>query len=275
MRPMHEPELRLDKKLKFQDPVEQTTGGSVSGSARALRVLPPYRARAGSLWDAGRRALGSGRELLEGLLDPRRREDPAAHLYTRLAMQLSLERPAGERAKSILLTSPKTEDLVQEVAQAFAHTLAEEMGQRVLMIDTSFGARDGSSDPGVTDLLVRGGDRLSELVRPTDHERISSLPCGSPECAPESFTKGRHAALIKDACSAFDSVLLLGGPVLQDPKWLVFAPFVDHVLLLVSEGRTFAGDLDASVQALSRCKAPGLGVVPVPNRRTPLLWPTR
>ncbi len=187
-------------------------------------------------------------------------EPAAADLYLRLAVQLALERSPGERAKSILLTSPTSGPIVRDTGMELAYVLAERMGRRVLMIEADFGNCQDLG-PGVTDLLAEGVHRLPELVRTTRHERVFSLPPGSPSLAPASFTTGRHAELMDKACASYDSVLLLGAPVLTDSRWLVFAPLVDHSLLLAVEGRTFVSDLDASLQALSECKAAGVGVV--------------
>jgi Mrp family chromosome partitioning ATPase len=192
--------------------------------------------------------------------------DPHA-MYVRLAVQLALERSSGERAKSVLLTSPTSGDLIRDAGRQFAWVLAHEMGRRVLLVESNFGSSSGPPAPGVTDLLVRGLDGLAAAVQPTGHERVFTLPAGSPQLAPASFAAGRHAELIERACAGYDCVILIGAPVLTDPQSLMFAPLVDHSLLLAIEGRTYVSDVEASLRALAECKASGVGVVLTRERR--------
>jgi Mrp family chromosome partitioning ATPase len=182
-------------------------------------------------------------------------------MYVRLAVQLALDRPPGERAKSILLTSPTSEDLIRDTGREFAYVLAHEMGRRVLLIESDFGRAGDREAPGVTDLLVHGVDGLPGAVRPTGHRRVFTLPVGSPHLAPASFAGGRHAELIAQACASYDSVILIGAPVLRDPKSLLFAPLVDHSLLVAVEGGTYVSELETSLRVLNECKAAGVGVV--------------
>jgi Mrp family chromosome partitioning ATPase len=143
------------------------------------------------------------------------------------------------------------------------------MGQRVLLIDADFGRRDAVGAPGLTDLLVEGVAALPAAVRPTAHERVFALPVGSPDLTAASLAAGRHGELIERVCAAYDSVIVMGAPVLRDTKWLMLAPLVDHSLLLAMEGRTHVSDLDTSLRVLSECKAAGVGVVLTREQRRP------
>lgn len=87
------------------------------------------------------------------------------------------------------------------------------------------------------------------------------MPGGSPELVAQALAAGRHAELLAAACAAYDCVLILGGPILLDPKSLVYAPLVDHSLLLASDAQTYVTDLDASLAALAERRAAGIGVV--------------
>jgi len=196
---------------------------------------------------------------------------PAAQPHTleshlRLAVQLELERSGAERTKCILLTSASSETLIHEAGGELAYAIASEMGRRVLLIDTN--ANNTAARRGVTELLAHGIGDLLESAQPTEHERLFSLPTGSPSLVPAALSSGRHQELIEASCRLFDTVILLGGPIMKDPKWLVFAPFVDHALLLTVEGRTYMTDLDASLQALAECKAARVSVVLLPARHT-------
>lgn len=205
--------------------------------------------------------LAGVRERLRGLFGGGSLEPSREQMYVRLAVQLELERPAGKRAKSILLTSPRSEHVIRETAMELAYTVAEEMGRRVLLIDADFGLRSGAGTPGLTDLLVQGVEGLTTAVRATSHERLFMLSAGSRELTAASLAAGRHRELIARACDAYESVIVIGAPVLREAKWLMLAPLVDHSLLLAVEGRTHVSELDASLRVLSDCKAAGVGVV--------------
>ena len=184
---------------------------------------------------------------------------PPSHVYVRLAIQLELERQAGQPGKRILLTSPESEALIRDAGEEFACILAQELGQRVLLVEAGSGG--GCAGPGLTELLLEGPAGLDRVVRATSHEHVFLLPAGSPDLAPRALAAARHAEVIASACSLYDCVILLAGPALTDPKSLVFAPLVDHTLLLALDARTYVSELDASLQALADRRAVGVGVV--------------
>ena len=201
------------------------------------------------------------RAWLRDVFDPTAEKPDREQMYVRLAVQLELQRPQGERAKSILLTSPWSELTIRDTAMELAYTVAAVMGRRVLLIDADFAVQGEQAVPGLSDVLAKGVDELSSAVQPTSHERVFLLCAGSPEHMAGALAAGRHEELLKRACSAYESVIVMGAPVLRDSRWLMLAPFVDHSLLLAVEGRTHVSDLDTSLAVLADCKAAGVGVV--------------
>ena len=184
-------------------------------------------------------------------------EPDSVRMYLRLAVQLELDHPPGERAKSILLTSPSSEDLIRDAGRELAYALAEEMGRRTLIIELDFSNPRAAGAPGVTDLLVHGLDGLPAAVRPTAHGRVFTLPAGTRALTAASFAGGHHGELIARACRTYDCVILLGAPALRDPKWLVFAPLVDHSLLMASKATPMVRDLEAACACSRNPRPPG------------------
>lgn len=180
------------------------------------------------------------------------------NLYLRLAVQLELERPAGARGKSLLLTSPKSQRLIREAGQELAGALASQLGQRVLLVDAGPSATDA---PGLAELLATGPASLASLVAATPNEGVFVLPSGGATITPAALAATHRTELIERACADYDVVILLGSPVLQDPRSLVFASLVDHALLLAFEAETPMTELDSSLQALAARKASGVAVV--------------
>jgi len=185
-------------------------------------------------------------------------------MYVRLAVQLELERPAGQRAKVIVLTSPSSAAVIRDTALELSYTVAEELGRRVLLVDAEFGARSARgapATPGLSDLLVGGVSGLAAAAQATNHPRVHTLSAGTPETTAAALAAGRQAEVIEAMCAAYESVIVMASPVLLESRWLMLATLADHTLLLAVEGSTHVSDLDASLRVLAECKAVGVGVL--------------
>jgi Mrp family chromosome partitioning ATPase len=201
--------------------------------------------------------------------------DAVTQAYQRLAMQVNLDLGAKEGGRSIMLTSPHGGDVCCEPTLELAWYLAQEQGQRVLIVDGSvadqeltraFGCTETS---GLLDLLTGVPEEMNGLLRPTRHDFVTFLAAGESKGAGRSVNLGNLAACLERLQEEYDYVLIHAPAILSGATALAFPALVDCVLLLAVEGESRLDDLGASRDALSACKARKIGLVltvPGPNR---------
>lgn len=193
--------------------------------------------------------------------------EASAAPYRRLALQLQHEFSAEGQGSCLLLATPNRSALAAHASPCLAYAVAEELGQRVLLVDAS--GADGelsralgcSLRPGWSDLMADESRAIEPLVLPTSHPSVSFLPAGT---APEAVS-GRHQGaiprLLERARAGHAFLILSGGSVLHETAALAAAPHVASVLLMPVENETLVADLDAAQKALRLCKARHIGVV--------------
>ena len=132
----------------------------------------------------------------------------------------------------------------------FAHSLAAELGHRVLLVDGTFsnlgvGAALGHAGaPGFIDLVHGANSQLADLVRPTVIENVFVLPAGRTSVTHLlPIEAARITEFYVAACDAYDYVLLQQGAIFTESRYLQFTKRADMVLMLVEEGGTPVDDL--------------------------------
>ena len=186
--------------------------------------------------------------------------------YRRIALQLHHDLRERE-SRSVLLASPTASPLDARNASTLSFCLAEELGQRILLVDASARTRALShllgcaESPGVSDLLVNAESRLDSLALPTSRENVWFLPAGSRLPAASATAPEALQTMLKSALGQFEFVVLSAGAVLGDSTALAIAPYAGCVLLFVVENETTVDDLDASHNALNICKARKVALV--------------
>ena len=183
--------------------------------------------------------------------------------YRRLAATLhGLQVSAGLR--TIMVSSALPRDGKTLTTTNLALTLSESYGRRVLLIDADlrrpsihevFGL---SNRVGLSDGLAVGasGSLPVTEVTPT----LTVLTAGTPDRHPMAgLTSARMAAILKEAASRFDWVLLDTPPIGLISDAQLLSALVDGVLLVVGAGSTDHAAVARTVQALGRERI--LGVV--------------
>lgn len=151
--------------------------------------------------------------LQEQLSDPRSQLSEA-YQSIRTALQFSTDHGLP---KSLLITSTRASEGKSSTALALSQILAK-LGTTVLLIDgdlrkPTFRGPAGS-DAGLSSLLA-GSEGFNEAIQPTEHEGLYLLPAGPiPPNPAELFASGRVAAILEQATTMFDYVVVDGPPVL-------------------------------------------------------------
>ena len=162
------------------------------------------------------------------------------------------------------VTSPNGREGKTLTAVNLAVTLAMEATQTVLLVDADlrrpsihclFGL---DRVKGLADLLLDDASLEDTLIHP-GIGRCVILPGGRVVPRPtEALTSPRMAALVDEMKHRYESRIVLFDlpPVLTGADVLAFGPFLDAVLLVVSEGVTRRHDVEESIQRLK-------GTVPI------------
>jgi capsular exopolysaccharide synthesis family protein len=181
-----------------------------------------------------------------------------AYFSLRTSLQFTTDSGAP---KSLLITSTRAAEGKSSTTLALAQNFAR-LGNRVLLIDGDLRkpafVTGHDPDEGLSKLLTNH-DSLENHVLHTQYENLSLLPCGPlPPNPAELLASPRLKALLADAVTKFDMVIVDGPPVLG----LADAPLLSGVcratLLVVESGRTRT---KAALDAVTRLKAAGGNIV--------------
>jgi len=185
---------------------------------------------------------------------------PVSEAYYSLRTSLQFTTEAGA-PKTLLITSTRAAEGKSSTTLALAQNFAR-LGNKVLLIDGDLRkpAFVTGSDPdeGLSKLLTNS-DPVANHVLKTQFENLSLLPCGPlPPNPAELLASSRLKAIVAEALSQFDMVIVDGPPVLG----LADAPLLSGVcratLLVVESGKTRTR---AAVEAISRLKSAGGNIV--------------
>lgn len=188
-----------------------------------------------------------------------RRRRPASRSYRYLARMIELE--YGRHDPGVALALGSTEDDAASAAALLmlAYSLNAELGSRVLVIDARFKAiaqgvtgRLGLEDrPGLTDLMGQDEMGIEDFVCPTAVAGVDVVPAGNaPAVTLAAWDRMRFAAVLGQAKSGHDIVLMQIGPVLADTRNLLVATQADAVLLFALQNETLVKSLVDSQKLL-------------------------
>ena len=180
-----------------------------------------------------------------------------AYLSTATALQFMTE---GGAPKTLLVTSTRPAEGKSTTAWALAQSYAR-LGHSVLLIDADMRRPafvTGQDDVGLSHILTRT-DPLSDHILRTDVEQLWMISAGpTPPSPPELLASPRFAALLAEASSMFDFVVLDGPPILGLADAPLLATTVDGTLMVVESGRTRTR---AAVEAYNRLRTSGARVM--------------
>lgn len=202
-----------------------------------------------------RRLLGEGA--------PRELRDAFNVVRTRI-----LQQTRSRGLNTIMVTSPGRGEGKTTVATNLAITIARDASQTALLVDANLrwpGISCGlgmESRPGLSDHFLRGLSVESLFVNP-GIDKLVVLPAGgSQEDSVDIISSPGMQALVAEMKSRYpDRYVIFDCPhLIGIPDALVFAEYVDGIVLVVDEGKTAQGDLKAALGMLEGRNLLGLVV---------------
>ena len=194
--------------------------------------------------------------LLEELEDP---TSPTSEAYATVATSLRFSTEQGV-PKTMVVTSARAAEGKSSTAVALAHNFAR-LGKSVLLIDSDLrkpAFRSLSDSKGLTKLLT-SDDQLLEHVTATQYDKLCLLACGPvPPNPADLLASGRFRAIIREASSQFEVVIVDAPPVLGLADAPLIASVCEDVVLVVESGKTRTG---AAQEALNRLRATGATIL--------------
>lgn len=184
-----------------------------------------------------------------------------AYYSVRTALQFSTNDGVP---RSLLVTSARPSEGKSTTAMALARNFAK-LGMSVLLVDGDL--RNPSlhrvlradSGTGITNYLT-GSATLAELVQATDQPNLAFIPCGPlPPNPAELLAGAKIRAMIADAESAFDLLVIDGPPVMGLADAPLLASAVAGTVLVIEAGQTRQGLAKAALRRLALGNARILG----------------
>jgi capsular exopolysaccharide synthesis family protein len=181
------------------------------------------------------------------------------------SLRARIKRAEGSRAvRSIIITSPTKGDGKSLNAANLALTMAQELQQRVLLIDADLRRPEvhrlfGIADvPGLADVLMGGAPLESTLVHLPEH-RLSILPAGAPPSNPtELLGSSTMRRLLDQLRTSYDRILIDTPPVSPLADLQVLAPMADGLVMIVRAGVTPKPAIERALAGLDMTKVLGL-----------------
>jgi capsular exopolysaccharide synthesis family protein len=179
-------------------------------------------------------------------------KSPISETYRILRTNLQFLRP-DQPLKVILVTSSGPSEGKTTTASNLAITMAQ-VGTKTLIVDGDLrrpmvsGVFGVPQDPGLTELLVKGGD-LQKAMISSEVENLFILPAGTiPPNPSELLSSHKMKKLIQEMRSCCDLVIIDCPPVITVTDAAVLAAEADIVLLVIHSGKT---DREAARRAKS------------------------
>lgn len=141
------------------------------------------------------------------------------------------------------------------------------IGKRVVVIDCDLRrpalhkAFDVANAHGMTDYLS-GQAGVDDVLRPTDTDNVSIIPCGEIPPNPTELLSGPlFAELLTTLRGRFDAVLVDAPPILGLADAVIVGANVDGVVLVMESGRNYHGGLRSSVARLRKAGSHLVGAI--------------
>ncbi len=179
-------------------------------------------------------------------------KSPISETYRILRTNLQFLRP-DQPLKVILVTSSGPSEGKTTTASNLAITMAQ-VGTKTLIVDGDLrrpmvsGVFGIPQEPGLTELLIKGGD-LQKAMVPSGIENLFILPAGTiPPNPSELLSSHKMKKLIQEMRSCCELVIIDCPPVITVTDAAVLAAEADVVLLVIHSGKT---DREAARRAKS------------------------
>ena len=190
-------------------------------------------------------------------------QSPAAERYRLLRTRIK-RAEAGRSIRAIVVTSPSKGDGKSLTAANLALTMAQELHQRVLLLDADlrrpsvsalFGLPEG---PGLSDVLMGAADVETALAYLPD-QHLTVMPAGAPAAQPAELLGSTGMRRVLDALRGrFDRIIIDMPPVGPLADVHVITPLADGLLMVVRAGITPKPAIEQALSGLDMGKVLGL-----------------
>lgn len=249
----------MDTSLKNIHDIEQFLGLPVLGLIPAID-----QEDVASQADNGKNTNGAT-SIAERLISHHLPKSPISEAYRILRTNLQFLNPDAPM-KTILVTSSGPSEGKTTTAANLAITMAQ-VGSRTLIVDADLrrpmvnGVFGIPQEPGLTELLVKGGDLQKAMVS-TDIENLFILPAGTiPPNPSELLSSQKMKRLIQEMKNCCDLVILDCPPVITVTDAAVLAAEADCVVLVIHSGKTDREAARRAKSLLTNVKAKIAGAV--------------
>lgn len=167
--------------------------------------------------------------------------------------------------KTVAVTSPMSKTGTSLTAVNLSISIAMELNRTVLLVDANFqnpsvcGMFGIETELGLTDYLLNDTP-LSDLLINPGIDRLVILPAGNAVFnSTELLRSPKMLRLVEELKNRYPTRIIIFDlpPLLTQADTLGFSPFVDCVLLVVSEGHTKTDDLKQSAELLKEINVLG------------------
>lgn len=176
----------------------------------------------------------------------------ASRSYRYLARQIENDLGETEKAHEVVITSPGSMEFLNQAILMFAYGLKNELGCKVVILDATFreqgvGAFLGyGEDKGLMNLLYEDTTKMGQMIKPTRIKDIHVLPAGKlQEKIFKSLKADKVKAIFQKLGTVYDYIVIQVGPLQNDTRYISLVEFTEMVLLLVEEGNTLLGEIEA------------------------------
>lgn len=184
---------------------------------------------------------------------------PTLEAYTTLVSSLRFSTEQGT-PKHLLITSARPGEGKSSTSLAIAHNLAR-LGKSVLLIDADLrkpAFRSVSDKVGLTKLLT-SEELLADHVTSTQYDNLFLLASGPvPPNPADLLSTGRFRAIVREASSQYDAVVVDAPPVLGMADAPLIGSVIKEVLFVIESGKTRT---HAALEALNSLRAAGATIL--------------
>jgi capsular exopolysaccharide synthesis family protein len=201
---------------------------------------------------------GKGGTVLDDLSNP---SSPVAEAYSAILAALRFSTASGA-PKKLLVTSTRASEGKSSSAYALAQNSARR-GARVLLIDADlrrpvFKVEDRRQ--GLTKLLTND-EAIDDHLVPTQQENLWLMPCGpTPPNPADLLATPRMKAVVNEAATKFDLVVIDGPPTLGLADAALLAAAVGNVMMVIESGKTRTRSARDSMERIASTGAHIVGV---------------
>lgn len=176
---------------------------------------------------------------------------------------------SSQRSNLVMVTSALSGEGKTFCAVNLAMSLSAEVGRTVLLVDADFehpgvpealGLPDNGSR-GFMDLLADPAITLADVLVPTDMDKLTLLPAGTPQAHATELLSGERPARLLDAIAGHfaDRIVVFDtAPLLAASESCALAALMGQIVLVVEAGRTTENAMKEALARIESCNVAGV-----------------